>query len=62
MTALELKRIKVELINVAAARANLELKIDESLDNIRRLEDNIAIQKDKEAELQAKIELATDSK
>ena len=63
MTNLELKRIKVELINVAAARANLELRIEESLDNIKRLEDNIAIQKAKEDELQAKIDAdASESK
>ena len=55
MTNLELKRMKVELLNVAAARAGLELRIEESLENIKRLEDNIAIQKAKEDELTAKI-------
>lgn len=56
MTSLELKKIKVELLNVAAARATLELRIEEYHDNIRRLEDNIVIQQAKEQELQAKID------
>lgn len=55
MTNLELKRMKVELLNVAAARAGQELRIEEALENIKRLEDNIAIQKEKEDELTAKI-------
>jgi hypothetical protein len=55
MTSLELKRIKVELLRVAAARAELELRIEESQENIKRLEDSIAIQKAKENELSAKI-------
>lgn len=56
MTSLELKKIKVELLRVAAARAEQELRIEEYQDNIKRLEDNIVIQKAKEDELQAKID------
>lgn len=59
MTSLELKRIKVELLRVASARADLELRIEELQDNINRLQDNIAIQKAKEDELQAKINAET---
>lgn len=55
MTSVELKRIKVELLRVAAARAELELRIEEYQENIKRLEDNIAIQLAKEEELNAKI-------
>ena len=55
MTSLEIKRIKVELLRVASARAELELRIEEMQDNIKRLEDNISIQKAKEDELQAKL-------
>jgi hypothetical protein len=55
MTSLELKRMKVELLRVASARADLELRIEEYQDNIKRLEDNIVIQKTKEDELQGKI-------
>ena len=55
MTSLELKRMKVELLRVASAKADLELRIEEMQENINRLMDNIAIQKAKEDELQAKI-------
>lgn len=61
MTSLELKRIKVELLRVASARADLELRIEEYQENIKRLEDNIAIQKAKEDELQAKIDAESKS-
>jgi hypothetical protein len=56
MTSLELKRIKVELGRVRQAREELELRIEESQENIKRLEDNIVIQKAKEEELQAKLD------
>jgi hypothetical protein len=56
MTSVELRRIKVELLAVALARQTLELRIEEAQENIKRLEDNIAIQLAKEAELQAKID------
>ena len=63
MTSLELKRMKVELLRVSAAKAQLELQIEECHDNIsrvheniKRLEDNILIQSAKEEELQAKID------
>jgi hypothetical protein len=58
MTPLELKKMKVELLNVAAARAGQELRIEEQLDNIKRLEDMIKIQLSKEAELTEKIAVA----
>ena len=55
MTGLELKRMKLELVKVAAARCELEFRVDERLDEINRIKDNIKIQADKEAELAAKI-------
>lgn len=55
MSPLELKRVKLELVKVAAARAELEFRVDERLDEINRIKDNIKIQLDKEAELQSKI-------
>jgi hypothetical protein len=58
MTPLELKRIKLELINVAAARHGLEFKIEERLDEINRLKEHIKIQEAKEAELKEKIAAA----
>lgn len=62
MTPLEIKKLKVELLRVAAARAELELRIDEHKENIERLEANIQIQLTKEGELDAKIKEADASK
>ncbi len=55
MTSLEIKRMKLELVKVAAARADLEFRIEERLDEINRIKENIKIQLDKEAELASKI-------
>lgn len=55
MTPLELKRIKLELKNVEAARLNLEFRIEESLDQIERIKENVKIQETKEVELAQKI-------
>jgi uncharacterized protein YqgV (UPF0045/DUF77 family) len=57
-SALDIKRMKHELIQVAAARASLEFRIDERLDEIERIKESIKIQEAKEAELQAKIDEA----
>lgn len=61
MTPLELKRMKLDLIKVAAARAEMEFKVEERLEDIQRIKDNIKVQLDKEAELQAKISEAEKS-
>jgi len=53
--SLDLKRLQVEYKRVNAAKEELELKILESLDQIKRLELNIEIQKTKEEELLGKI-------
>ena len=58
MTNLELKRIEVELIRVAAARAELEFKIDERLDEIERIKEHIQAQVKREEELKLKIKEA----
>ena len=55
MTNLELKRMKVELLRVGAAKAEMELRIDEQMENVKRLQDNIAISTAKEEELKQKI-------
>lgn len=55
MTSLELKRMKVELLRVSAAKAELELRVEEQMDNVKRLQENIAISTAKEEELTAKI-------
>lgn len=55
MKPLELKRLKVELIQVQAGRAGLELRVEEKLDEVERLKEHIAISEAKEQELQEKI-------
>jgi hypothetical protein len=53
--SLDLKRLQVEYKRVNAAKEELELKILESMDQIKRLESNVEIQKAKEEELLGKI-------
>lgn len=61
MSPLELKKIKLELIKVAAARHELEFKIDERLEEIDRIRSSVKIQLDKEQELTLKIKEEEDS-
>ena len=56
-SALEAKKLQVELMRVAAARAEMEFKIMERLEDIERLKDQIKLQEAKEQELKQKIEL-----
>lgn len=53
--SLELKRKELELSRVELARQEQELKIEERMDEIHRLEKMIEIQKAKETELKAEI-------
>jgi len=55
MNPLELKKLQVEYKKVNAAREDLELRILEAEENIKRLEDHVKIQKAKEDELSEKI-------
>ena len=55
MSPIEIKKLKVELMQVQAARASLELRIDERKEEIERIEANILIQIAKEEELSQKI-------
>ena len=55
MTPLELKRMKLELIKVAAARHELEFRIEERLEEINRIKEHVKVQEAKEAELMEKI-------
>lgn len=55
MSPLELKRLKLELVKVGAAKAELQFKIDERLEDIERIENNIKIQEQREEELKIKI-------
>lgn len=51
MNPLDVKRKKLELMRVQTARYELEFKIEEKQDEIKRLEDHIKIQLEKEASL-----------
>jgi len=53
---LEIKRKRVELARVQVARQELELKIDERLDEIKRLKEHIDIQIKRENELSKQLE------
>lgn len=53
--SLELKRKKLDLMRVQTARHELEFKIEERQDEIKRIEDHIKVQKDKELELGKEI-------
>lgn len=55
MSSLELKKVKVELLQVQAAKATLELKIEERLDEIERIKETIKISEKREQELMDKI-------
>jgi hypothetical protein len=50
-TSLDIKRKKVELLRVSAAKADIELRIQERMEEIERLQDNVRISEAKEAEL-----------
>lgn len=51
MTELELKRLELEKIKVSAAKSDLEFRILERLDEIKRIEDQIKIQSARMLEL-----------
>lgn len=55
MSPLELKKIQVELLRVQAAKGEMELRIQERMEEIQRLEDSIKISEAKELELQTKL-------
>ena len=58
LTALEIKKLSVELLRVSAAKAELELRVYERMDEIQRIEDSIKVSEAKEAELQEKLAAA----
>ena len=53
--SLDLKRKELELIKVRAAQAELEFRIDESLDNIERLKNHIIVQQEHAIKLEEEI-------
>ena len=62
MAPIELKRMKLELIKVAAARAELEFKVEERLEDIERIKKSIQAQMDRETELTNQIQVAEQGK
>jgi hypothetical protein len=58
LSDLERKRMSVELIRVSAAKAELEFRIEERLDEINRIKEHIKISELKELELREKIKEA----
>lgn len=55
MNALDIKKMRVELIRVSAAKAELELRVDIAKDEISRLLDHIKVQEAKEQELGGRL-------
>lgn len=53
--SLEYKKLQVELMRVQTARMELEYKIEERKEEIKRMEEHIKIQADKEIELRNKL-------
>lgn len=54
MTPLEIKKMKAELAAVLAARLNIEVRIEEQLNDVARLQEHVRVQEAKEKELQEK--------
>ena len=52
MRDLDKKKTKLELMRITTARAELDYKIEERLDEISRLKEQIKIQDDKIAEIE----------
>lgn len=55
MKSLDLKKLKVELLQVQAGKASLELRIEEMLEEIEKLKLHIGVSEAKEQELINKI-------
>lgn len=52
---LEIKKLKMELLKVAAAKAELEYKIEERQEDIRRIEEHIKLQEEREKKLEVQL-------
>lgn len=55
MDSMDVKRKRLELARVEVARQELEFKIEEREEEIKRLKDHIQIQKNKEEEIKQDI-------
>jgi SMC interacting uncharacterized protein involved in chromosome segregation len=56
MSNLKKKKLELDLMKVAAAKAELEYKIEERLEDIQRMKDHIKLQEDREIELIKELE------
>jgi len=55
MNDLEKKKLEVQLKRIDATIAELELKIDERKEDIKRIEEHIVLQKEQEKEVKQKL-------
>jgi septal ring factor EnvC (AmiA/AmiB activator) len=55
MASLEIKKMKAELLSVGAAKAHLEVRIEQNLEDIERIKDHIKAQEAREEELRQQI-------
>lgn len=55
MTSIEKKKLELELHRVQAARMDLDIRIEEMKEEIKRLAEHIIIQESKELELKDKL-------
>lgn len=53
--SLEIKKLQVQLLQVSAAKAELELRIEERLEEINRIKEHIKISEAKETELKEQL-------
>lgn len=55
MSIIENKKMQLELIRVQAAKMDMEIRIEEAKEEIKRLEGFVLIQEDKEKEIIEKL-------
>lgn len=53
---IEQKKLETELLKVTASRSEMELRLMEREAELQRLRDNLVVQQEKEAELQARLD------
>lgn len=58
-TPLEIKKIKAELLRVQAAKADMEVRIEDHMENISRLNVQMDLSSQKELELQKQLQEIT---
>ena len=54
--AIELKKLQVELARVQVGKMELELKIEERMEDVQRLQDHVKLSEAKESEIIKQIE------